>query len=659
MSEDDTLTRSLGEALSCFDQGDLRRAADLLDAVLATTPGQPQALHLLGVIHLQSGNAAEAITLIDQAIAADPGQPFFHNSLGEALRAKGEPAAADAYRRAIDLQPDYLQAYNNLGIALHQAGDTDGAANAFRAALNVDAEDMDARNNLAIALQSQGRLGEAIEHLRKLADARPPSAQAWHNLSIAYREDGRLDEACEAARAALGAAPDNAYLHWNLADALSQRGDYPDAEQACRRALELEPRNAEYEMTLARILRAQQRLDDAIAALRGALAINPNLAEAHNDLAMILMAQGATGPSVESLERALDIDPRLTIAYFNLARAKRFGNDDKPTLERALRLAESEDLADDEAGTMHFALGKMLEDIGEFEDAFSHYQAGNAIVRGRVQFDTRLQEQWAERLKRAYTPGLVAQLAPYADPSETPIFVVGMPRSGTSLVEQILASHPEVYAAGELTHFYQQTRSMSSRLGGELPYPECVSRLGAAQVQEMAGGYLEALAALAPEATRYTDKLPANFMHIGLIALTFSRAHIVHCTRDPMAVCWSVFAQYFESGNAFAYDLEEVGRFYRQYQGLMAHWQRLFPNRIYTVAYEELVRHQERVSKALLEHCGLAWDTRCLRFYETERPVNTASVWEVRQPMYTAAVDRWRHFEPYLDELKQALEEWS
>jgi hypothetical protein len=402
-------------------------------------------------------------------------------------------------------------------------------------------------------------------------------------------------------------------------------------------------------------LRAQERPDEAIEALRAALAINPNLAEAHNNLAMLLMANGATGASVEALERALDIDPQFPSAYFNLARAKRFESGDRALLDRALRLAESEELSDEEAGTMHFALGKMLEDLGEFEDAFSHYQAGNAMVRGRVQYDTHLQEQWAERLKRAFTPQLAERLAPYADTSEAPIFVVGMPRSGTSLVEQILASHPEVYAAGELTRFYQFTRGMSSRMGGDQPYPECVGRLGAVQLREMAESYLDELTTMAPGARRFTDKLPVNFMHLGLIAMTFARARIVHCTREPMAVCWSMFAQYFESGNAFAYELEEVGRFYRQYQGLMAHWEKLFPNRFYTVAYEELVRHQETVSRALLTHCGLSWDPRCLRFYETKRPVNTASVWEVRQPMYTTSVDRWKHFEPFLEELKQAL----
>jgi len=650
----------LQAGLAAHRAGDLEQAERLYRAFLDAHPAHPGALHLLGLIAHQRGDHEQAAARIREALTQRPDEPFFHNNLGEALRARGDlEGALAAYREAVRLKPDYAQAHHNLGLALHRSGRLEEAVAAYQAALAGEPRVADVHNHLAIALAALGRADQAIDRFRAALALTPEHAQACHNLALTLRErgeSGALMEARELAARAAGLAPESAAAAWNLAVIELRLGRPQAAEVPCRRALSVDPANAECWLTLEESLRGQGRLDEAIEAAREALRIDPTLARAQNDLGVSLAAKGETEAAMAALERAIELDPEQAIAYENLSRARRFTASDGELLERVEKLAGRAELGDLARASAHFAAAKMHDDLDRVEAAFEHLRAANEIRRRSVEWSADGHDAWVRRLAAVFTRELVSRLEPLGDPSETPVFILGMPRSGTTLVEQILASHPEVHGAGELTHFYEFTQSLQQRLGTEAAYPECVRRLDASVVRWMASTYLERVRALAPEARRITDKLPVNFLHLGLIAVTFPRARIVHCVRDPMAVGFSLYRQNFQQIR-YAYDLYEIGRFVRQYRWLMAHWHGIFPGRLFEVAYEETVADPERAARALVAHLGLDWDARCLRFQETPRFVTTASTWQVRAPVYTDSVAAWRRYERFLGPLKAGLGE--
>jgi hypothetical protein len=297
----------------------------------------------------------------------------------------------------------------------------------------------------------------------------------------------------------------------------------------------------------------------------------------------------------------------------------------------------------------------MLDDIGEYERAMQHYVSGNALEHERMRFDSDAGRSFVARSRATFTAEFVEDKRPSGNPSDMPIFIVGMLRSGTTLVEQILASHPAIYAAGELEFFRGVSRQLPERLGGGEPYPDCLGALDAEALGSLCNGYLANLRERMGEARRFTDKNPLNFEHLGLIMVAFPNARVIHCRRDPMDLCLSTYFQHFSERHDFAYSFAEIAEYHRQYEQLMAHWHEVFPGRIYDVRYEDLVADLEAASRGMLTYLDLEWDESCLEFHRTDRPVGTASHWQVRQPLYTRSVERWRHYEPYLEELRAAL----
>ena len=497
-----------------------------------------------------------------------------------------------------------------------------------------------------------GRLAEAEALCRQAVARQPDNASAAAMLGLVLADRGRPNDAARYYRRALTLDPKRAAVHCDLGNTLRVLGHHEAAAESYRRALKLRPDFAEAHNNLGVALQDQGRVEAAIESYRRALALKPVYKEAHNNLGNAFLDLGDGEAAVANYRRALEIDPGDASALYNLSNAMRFSPDSPEiaTAEAALRAA---DRPDKERWLLHFALGKMYDDGGLCEQAVAHFREGNRLKRPN--FDRSEQADLTDRLIACFSKGLLRRLRSIGHSSERPVFIVGMPRSGTTLVEQIVASHPRAFGAGELEDISDIAKDLGKALTTEIPYPESARRMTADVARTMAMRYLKRLRALSPDAERVTNKGIALFLNVGLIAVLFPKARIIHISRDPLDTCLSCYFHNFTGRQDYTYDLVDIGVYYREYERLMAHWRRVLPRPMLEVRYEALVADQEAVSRKIIAHCGLDWDDRCLDFHRTERAVQTASANQVRRPIYASSVGRWRAYEAHLGPLKRAL----
>jgi len=602
--------------------GRLQEAERACRQFLAVSPRNADGLFLLGMIAYQSGRHAAAIDLIGQAIGLRDDVPVYHNNLGVALGELGRFGEAAAhYQRALTLKPDYAEAHNNLGIALKEQGKLDEAIAHYQHAVALKPGYAEAHNNLGNGLKQQGKLNEAMAHYQRALALKPDYAEAHNNLGIALEEQGKLDEAIAHYKRAVAVKPGSADIHNNLGNVFKQQGKY----------------------------------GEAIAHYQRAIALKPDYAEAHNNLGIALKEQGQFDEAQRASERALQLAPRNGLYYRQLFDGMRVVAGDRG-------LAAAEKLAEDMASLpvgdqkeLHFALGKAYADLKQRERSFRHFLEGNALKRREFVYDEPGMLGFLDRVRAVFTAELMHSKRDLGNPSMVPIFIVGMPRSGTTLVEQILASHPEVFGAGELTEFSKAVTSLGMS-NGALSYPEAVPALSAEELRQLGASYLDAVVAAAPVAERITDKMPGNFSFVGLIHLALPNARIIHMRRDPIDTCLSCFSLLFTGDLPYGYDLGELGRFYRAYQTLMEHWRQVLPAGVMLeIRYEEVVADIERQARQIVAYCGLEWDDACLAFYKTQRPIQTASATQVRQPIYRTSVGRWKRYQHFLQPLIKEL----
>ena len=404
---------------------------------------------------------------------------------------------------------------------------------------------------------------------------------------------------------------------------------------------------------IGQVLYAAGRFEEARARFDRALELDPNSAETCVDIGRTYEAEGKFTEAIAWQEKAIAIKPDNAGAHYSLAMMRRFDNVEARLreLERVLELSS---LDDERRTTLHFTVARMYDEIGNHDTAFRHYKIGNDRRKTRQAYEPTEYSAFVDRVIASFSKALFDEKKGFGSELRRPVFIVGMMRSGTTLVEQILATHPEVYGHGELWSIRDLARALPERLGSGAPYPECVAALSPEMTHRLAGEHLARLERDAGEAVRSTDKLPHNFLRLGLISLLFPRAQLIHCTREPFDTCISCYFLY--NVNApFAHDLEFLGRFYRDYQRLMSHWRSTLPSPILDVPYEGLVANPEVWSRKIIDFLGLEWDDRCLAFYENERPVYTPSFWQVRQPIYASSIGRWRHYAKHLGPLFSAL----
>ena len=680
---------NLGEALRAG--GDLEAARESYARAVALWPGYAEAHNNLGLAWLQSGHTEEALACFEKALRLQPAFCEARLNLGKAQAGLGQnraalqsfeqtlaepafalPASTYAALVCVELgdadaalarlnalpseTPGLAESYASVAAALAGRGPAGPARECYARALALDATNVPALQGAAELVLAAGDTERAVQYLLDATHAAPRDASLFHALAQTHMLQGALDLSERAIRRAIELQPQVSDYHSSLGWVLRDKGLLEESTSAIEHARRLTPERADLLHNLALTYLLMGRVDEAAALLREALRIEPGYAEAHDALGKCLRAKGDLEGAVAAHRQALAIRPDLVQAWENLSRARRFSASDGPEIERLWRLTEENVFCDRLRVPLHFALAKMLDDCAQYDDAFQHYRRANSLVRNTVSFDPHAHARLVERTVAAFDQAYFTRTAGLGHASDTPVFVVGMLRSGTTLVEQILCAHPQVHGAGELSMFQGlRLAGAQGQAGGD--YLLGLESLDADAAVELARQYLRRLRRDAPpEARRATDKMPGNFLYLGLIATLFPNARVVHCTRDPLDVCLSIYFQPLTPVNAYAFDLYEIGCYYREYRRLMDHWYATLPLPIHEVVYEDLVEDLEAGSRALVAACGLGWDARCLGFYTLQRNVQTASDWQVRQPIYSSSIARWRHYEAYLEPLMKGLE---
>lgn len=505
----------------------------------------------------------------------------------------------------------------------------------------------------AVKLHQANEFQKAEDVYRQVLDSDPENPDALHLLGLIASRTGRHAEAIDHIRRALGRQPDNVTFQKNLAIVYHQSGDLEKSARTNARVLQLAPQDSSVRLELGKTLLAQNRLQHGITVLSQLLETNPNHTAARQHL---ICAHRQMGDRIEverQCRKLIELEPANTRAFFSLSELPLDAKTQQHDMHRLNELLSTNCLGDEQRKDAHFALGNLYDRSNQFDLAFEHYALANRL-KGAI-FDPDLHAQVVSSLIETFSRKLFSSINVTGSDTEQPLFIIGMQRSGTTLVEQIVSSHPQVYAAGELPTLSRLAAKLPELIGTSLPYPRAVARLDHHAAKLLASAYLDSLPGEASKFQRVTDKRNSNFHYLGLISLLFPNARVIHCQRDPLDTCLSSFFQNFDHV-VHSFDLRHLGLYYRQYERLMKHWAQAAPIQIYSVRYEELVRDQQAATRRLLGFCGLDWHECQTRFESNGRPVNTASLWQVRQPIHQRSVDRWKNYERHLQPLKEALD---
>jgi len=680
-----TLPEALSRALAHWNAGQAAEAEVYCQRVLAAFPGQADALHLLGLMAHAYGNLDLAIAHLRQACMAPRAPAIYSSNLAEMYRQKGMLAEGEeAAQRAVAMDPSLVPGWSNLGILLQEAGKLEQSLACLERVLALTPDAPEAHNNLANTYRRLGRLDLAEQHYRQALALHPNYAEAHSNLAFLLTAQGQYDQAAAEARLAIELSPRLADAYLNLADVEAARHRHGAALQALDALQAFAPHHPAGLVARAKALKQLERTDGALACARQAVALTPRSAEARHALAEALQALGQTDEALAAFElaatlpgavaeealvgratlllesgqkdaamaafdRALERFPGSVRALASRADAKTFqpGDPDVAAMEALLAEGERRPLPD--RTSAHFALGKAYLDMKDAARAFPHLHAANRQKRATFHYDSAATDRWMRSIASTFTPELMARLQGMGAASELPVFIVGMPRSGTTLVEQILSSHSQVTGAGELSAMRRVVEAHGT-------LPDMLHTLSADDAQRMGHAYLNHIEPLAQGRLRLVDKMPGNFLYAGLIPLILPGARIVHCRRDPVDTCLSCYTKQFGGEQQFAYDLTELGQFYTYYQRLMAHWAEVLPaDRFIEVDYESVVDNLDGEARRLIDFLGVPWEDTCLQFHTNRRVVRTASVNQVRQPIYKTSKGRWQPYAEHLRPLLDAL----
>ncbi len=641
------------------------------------------------IVAFREGRLADATTQADQLLRQYPGNQGVLLRCIVVWQALGHHSRAlSVIRSALSVQEETADLHEAAAVSCTALRDVMGAIAHGRAALACSPESISVRCHLGEALAEGGHRTEAEAVLRKAAQAAPHSAPVWCLLGRVIAARGDRQEALLCYQRAIACDPQHREALMQTGDALAQEGRYqqamgayqqvlrrwpspmvwmrmgaiqhgrgllPEAEHCYRQAVRLDPGDIEARVGLGKVLVQRGQWDEARACFVVTLKMRPDLGPARLALLALLEQTGrgqeAKAQVQEWWAQAPDHPELLTL----MARLVRDPDEKQKVLTHIETRLQRADLPKSMVSALHFAAATLGDKLGDWDGAFHHFTVGNAYRKQEKQYRREDTERGFAQLKEVFTQTFL-RTAPRAPKNGCPpIFIVGMPRSGTSLAEQILASHPDVYGAGELWELEMVLRRRPRRNNAIVPYPQSMIATNAETLAQMAATYREAL----PEASRghafVTDKMPHNFEHLGAIALLFPGARIIHCRRDPLDTMLSCYMQNFGEANGFSHDLADCGFFYRQYAALMDHWRSVLEGPFFELQYETLVANPEPTVRALLNYCGLPWDDACLRFHENPRVVHTASYQQVHEPLYTRSVGRWRPYAAYLTPLIEEL----
>jgi len=579
------------------------------------TTESPLQKQINSVIALYSnGQIEEALDSAGALIKDYPDEALLYNISGACYASLGQlDTAVKLYEKAIAIKPDYAEAHNNLGGTLQELGQLDAAVKSYEQALAIKPDYAEAHNNLGGTLQELGQLDAALKSYEKALAIKPDYIEAHYNLGLTLQELGQLNVAVKSYKRVLTIKPDFAEMHNNLGV----------------------------------VFQELDQMDAAVKSFEDAVALKPDFAEAYNNLGNAYKELGQVDESVKNYEQVLAIKPDFAVAYFNLVSMKQYTAND-PQITQMQSLLSTNNLSQSDRIHLCFALAKVNENLGNQDEYFKFLNEGNRLRKQELNYSLDSSKNLSSTVKKMFSspPSLS-----YKASTIRPIFIVGMLRSGTSLVEQIISSHYAVYGAGELNTLANLIELI---LKDDLAHKK--NGLTKRSFLSIRQQYLDALSRFEVPENVITDKMPLNFQYIGFILSAFPEAKIVHLKRDAMATCWSIYKCHFKNkGNGFAYNLDDLSGFYALYLELMDFWHQLFPDKIYDLCYEDLTTNQEEETRKLLQYCELDWDENCLNFHTNKRAVKTASSLQVRQKMYQGSSEAWKKHESYLQPLIKAL----
>ncbi|MCP4022881.1 MAG: tetratricopeptide repeat protein [Desulfobacteraceae bacterium] len=616
-----SISKTIQLALQYHQSGDIANAELLYKKILIQDPDNADANHLLGTIAFQAGNNDIALQLIQKAVTIQPEFAQAHASLGTVLnRLNRMDEAIESFKKSLSILPEYAEVHYNLGNTLDRIGKTNKAIACYEKALAITPDFSQAHNNLGVLLKDKGQFDEAVDHYRKAVEIRPDFIEAYNNLGIALSKLNKLDEAIACYEKALKINPGYSDAYYNLGIALEKNN----------------------------------RLHDAIDNFQKAVAVKPDFAQAHHDLGNILKATNQVDEAIESYRNALSIKPDFAEAYRNLSGSIKHveHNDDISAMEA---LYFQDGISNEDKMHLGFGLGKAFEDLKAYDESFKFILEANHLKRQSFIYSLSEDQAVFNERKKIFAANFISHYKGAGCFDETPVFIVGMPRSGTTLIEQILASHPLVFGGGEIKALLKLVRQFTwikSDRDSKFFIPEN----GVESFKQAGQAYISEIRELSKNKKHIIDKMPHNFMNIGLIKSMLPNAKLIHCLRDPMDTCFSIFKNFFhDKGHKYAYSMEELGQYYNLYSDLMEHWRSSLPGSFYEIRYEDLVSDQENQTHKLLEYCGLPWDDSCLTFFKTRRAVRTASSLQVRQPIYKDSVRLWKQYKTQLEPLWKTL----
>ena len=624
--------------------------------ILRVMPGHPEAALILAIALRRQGGAEAALTVLEPVIRAEPNWPPVHQEAGFCLASLGiARAAVVAFSRAVALDPKLTAAWGALADQLLLAGDETGAEKAR--AQQIRASTSDPALLEAASALCDNRLAAAERLLKPYLADHPTNAAAIRMLAEVAARLGRNEDAAVLLARCVELAPGFVEARHNHATILYRLNRSEEALAELDWLLGRDPRHPGYRNLKAAALGRVGDYEGAIKLYDELLKAYPDQPKAWMSYGHSLKTVGRQADCIEAYRRSIALTPQLGEAWWSLANLKtfRFSDEDVATMEAQLARA---DIADEDRFHLQFALGKALEDAGQFQRSFGFYRDGAALRRAAIDYDADNTSAHAARSKAILTADFFEARRGWGDPAPDPVFIVGLPRSGSTLIEQILSSHSAVEGTMELPDIISIARRLGGRQRRDQPsaYPEVLETLDADTCRALGAEFLDRTR-IQRKLGRpfFIDKMPNNFAHVGLIHLILPRAKIIDARRHPLGCCFSAFKQHFARGQTFSYDLTELGRYYADYVDLMAHFDAALPGVVHRVIYEEMVADPERQVRRLLDYCGLPFEPACLKFYENDRAVRTASSEQVRRPIFTDGVDQWRSYEPWLGPLKTAL----
>jgi tetratricopeptide (TPR) repeat protein len=630
-------------------------AAEQAGEILNAVPGHPNASLVLGIARRNIGDAEGALSVLAPLAATQPRWAAAHFELALTLAAlrRGEDAVAEL-RQTLALNPDLPDAWRALADHLTAMADEVGA-DAARARF-LKASTRDPRLMSAAAALCDNRIPEAETLLRRHLREYPTDIAAIRMFAEVAARLGRYHDAENLLARCLELAPSFSGARHNYAVALYRQGKHAAALPQVEQLLAAEPGNPNYRSLQAAVLAGIGEYSGAIDIYAAVLKQYPHQAKLWLSYGHALKTAGHTSDGIRAYRRTLAIDPGLGEAWWSLANLKtfRFSADDLGLMQA--QLARS-DLQTEDRYHLHFALGKSLEDQQDYGTSFEHYRCGNTLRRAQIHYDPARGREYLTRTRALFTREFLAARAAHGAPDPDPIFIVGLPRAGSTLIEQILSSHSQVEGTMELPDIPAMAQAVGERgRASALRYPEVLGTLAPAELRACGEEYLARTRIQRKSTAPYfIDKLPNNFLHVGFIHLMLPNAKLIDARRHPLGCCFSGFKQHFARGQNFTYDLAELGGYYRDYVELMAHFDAVLPERVHRVYYERMIEDTEGEVRRLLEYCRLPFEPACLRFYENERAVRTASSEQVRTPVYRDALEQWRHYDSWLEPLKVAL----